>query len=168
MILAEISIVIISIAGAYGIKVLLGGAKYKINKKKLKKSLRKSFDLMDVESIKRAIVSLADFDSKHCSHKLEKYLLQIIQVFRDDEEKPTLNEKNVLNLPKEFIFDSIFDNDVEEDERQLDVIEEKLEETKEVLTEVEKRRKEIMLRKNLIRQRQMGKSAKRRSSGTLG
>lgn len=168
MLLVEAGIVIGLCAGAYGLKVLLKKTNYKIGKNKLKRLLKRGFDLMDTDLIKSAIKELSDFDGKHNSRKLDKYLLQIVNDFRDDEEKPTLNEKNVLNLVKEFVFDNIFDDDEEEEERQLDEIEEKLQASKEVLSEVEKRRKEILLRKNMIRQRQIGKASKRRSVGGLG
>ena len=168
MILAELSIVLISIAGFYGISRIAKKLKFKLSKKKLKKMLNKGFELMDTDMIKNAISSLIDFDSKYNSKKLNKYLLEIIKVFRDDPKKLNLNEVNVLNLAKEFVFDNIFDADEQEESRQLDTIEEKLEETREVLTEVEKRRQEILLRKNQIRQRQSIKSNKRRQTGSLG
>ena len=168
MIVVEVIIVISLCAGVYGVKLLGKKMGYKITKKKLKKLLNKGFDLMDTDMIKMAINSLSDFDGKHSSKKLDKYLMEIVNMFRDDDEKPTLNEKNVLNLSKEFVFDNIFDDDEKEEVRQLESIEEKLEETKEVLNEVEKRRKEVMLRKNMIRQRQIGKVSKRRSTGSMG
>lgn len=168
MILAELSIVLIAIAGVCGIKVLSKKMGYKLSKKKLKKLLMVGFDLMDADIIHSAIMSLMDFDGKHNSKKLDKYLLEVVKTYRDDETKPTLNEKNVLNLVKEFTMDNIFDDDVIEEERQLDIIEEKMEETKQVLNEVDKRRKEIMLRKNMIRQRQIAKSSKHRTSSAMG
>lgn len=168
MIIIEASIVVGLVAGVYGIKVLSKKLGYKLNKNKLKKLLNVAFDAMDNDLIKGAIFSLLDFDRKHNSKKLDKYLLTIIKTFRDDEEKPTLNEANVLNLRNEFVLENIFEEDEKEEERQLDEIEIKLEETRQVLSEVDKRRKEVILRKNQIKQSQMMKSRKIRSSGGMG
>ena len=167
MILAEISIILLAITTSYGIKVLAKKYGYKIRKTRLRKLLLEGFTLMDPNLIKIAITSLKDFDGKYSTNKLDKYLLEIIQIFNSNDEKITLNEKNVLNLVNKFIFDNILD-DEEEEEKQKDEIEEKIEENREILNEVEKRRKEIMLRKNQIRQKQVGKSAKRRSTGGMG
>lgn len=168
MIIEELSIVLISIAGVYGIRKLTKKMKYNIRKKKLKKLLNDGFSVMNTDIIKTAIKALEDFDAKYNTKKLEKYLLEIVNIFRDDDEKPTLNEKNVLGLVEELVFDSIFDDEEEEEERQLSEIEEKMQETKKVLNEVELRRKEIILRKNQIRQGQVIKSGKIRKSGGMG
>ena len=164
----EISIVAGVITMVYVIKTISKKIGYRIGKKKLKKLLYYGFEIMDVNIIKNSIKALEDFDSKYHTKKLNKYLLNIVDIFRDDDTKQNLNEKNVLNLPTEFAFDMIFDTDEKEEELLVDEIDEKIEETKLVLSEVEKRRKEIMLRKNEIRQRQMGKSMKRRTQGSMG
>jgi nucleoside-triphosphatase THEP1 len=123
------------------------------------------FEVMDLDLIRSSILSLEDFNPA----KVDKYLMEIVKLFRDDDKKKTLNQNSVMNLKSSnFDFSDIFDDEVEEKERQMDEIDEKLEETRQVLSDVEKRRKEIILRKNEIRSRQATKSGKMRSSGRMG
>ena len=189
MIIIEATIIIGMVVGVYGLKTIGKKFNYKVSKKKLKKLLVLAFDIMDTDDIKSSIKSLSDFDSKHSTNKLDKYLLEIIKEFRDNEDKRTLNESNVLNLPNEFDFDSIFDNDEEEKEKEQkeqkeeeqkeqkeqeqNDIKEKLNETQELLDELNKRRKEVINRKNEIRGRQLAKSnqfnnKRKQRSGKMG
>ena len=155
MIIIEGSIIIGIVTGVYGIKVLSKKFGYKMEKSKLKKLLVMGFDSMNSDLIRRTINSLSEFDGKHSTKKLDKYLLDIVTLFRDDENKTTLNEKNVLNLVKEFTMENLLEDEAEA--RAL-----KVEETLERVREAEQKREEMLMRKDLIRERQLAKSNKRR------
>jgi hypothetical protein len=170
MIITEAGIVIGLVAGAYGIKVLLKKMEYKIDKGRLKKLLIKGFMLMDTDLLEKVILSIKDFDKKNNTQKLQKYLMEIYKIFRDDNDKHTLNRRGMVDLADTLDFVALFEQDEEDEENDKDEIEEKLQESKDVLNEVERRRKEILVRKNMIRARQQGKASKekRRSFGGMG
>lgn len=171
MILIEAGIVIGLVAGAYGIKVVVKKMGYKVSKKKLKRMINLSFDLMDGNMIREGIEALKDFDGKHNTKKLNKYIQQIINRFRQDEDKPNLDEKKVKEALDDFdLLEFILEEDEDEEEDIKDEVEEKMEEVKQVLNSVEQRRREMILRKNEIRMMMAGKSKKmdRRRFGGMG
>ncbi len=137
----------------------------KVNKNKLKKLLNRGFEELDYDVIKQAFTGLVDFDSKHGTRKLEKYLLPIVHKFRDDEERMNINHKNLKLSMNDFSkLENIFDEDEEEVEEQNNVVEEQIEVANVKLQEIKKRRDEVIARKNQIRSLQRIK----RRGGAMG
>ncbi|MCH6575670.1 MAG: hypothetical protein IH795_10815 [Bacteroidetes bacterium] len=157
----------IEIAVAGGVIVLLGAFKivkklgYKRSKKLLKKALITGFENLEYDDIKIAITALMDFDSKNSTKKLEKYLLQIVNEFRENNDKLDINEANLKNSLRDLSqLHTIFDQEPEETDELNDMIDEKID-------EVNKRRKEVMLRKNQIKSR-VSRIKPRRQSSAMG
>lgn len=152
-----------------GALIVLGSYKlfrrlrYLIRKKGLKKGLVKAFESIDSDTILRSLTHIEDFDKKHNSNKLPKYLLDIVNAFDADDTKPTLNRNNTLGLMTDFsMIDTIFDETEEEVKEATNILDEKL-------IEIEQKRREVILRKNEIRSAQILKNSKmRRTSNSMG
>jgi hypothetical protein len=167
MVVIEVAIMVGSAVLVYGVSKLSKKLGYKIKKKHIKKYLYLAFDSLDIDMLKKSFSAVKDFDSKHNTNKMDKYLFDIVQRFRDDDDKPTLNEKVVLGLKDNFDdVRDILDNEDEEILIRNDV-DERLEEVREVLQDVEQRRKEMIIRKNAIRAQMLEKN-KRKSKTKRG
>ncbi len=164
---------VIAVVG--GALIVIGCAKIskkigiKINKRKLKKLLLKGFKNADFEMIGKAISSLIDYDSRNNSKKLNKYLVKVV-----NKHKDTINEPNlVIALTDLSKLDTIFDAPIIEEEEEVDN-EQEQEQIQamldEQLTEITKRRKEVLLRRNQIQIERLGhqKRKQRRSVGKMG
>ncbi len=137
--------------------------KRKLCKKKLCKLLNKGFDDLNFDMVAEALRGLEDFDEKYNTRKKNKYIQKIIKSFKNDENEININESNLSEALEDFTkFDTIFDEDEDEMIEMENVVDDKLE-------EVMKRRKEVILRKNMIRSRNMTKSGKKRKNvGAMG
>lgn len=167
MIVIEGLIIVGSIAGSILLHNGLKRLGVIVSKKKLKKLLIKGFTILDFDVIKKAITGLKDFDYKHNTKKLDKYLLPIIKEFKDSDEKMSINEKNLKVAIGDFSqFHTIFDEDEEEVSEQNAIVDEKLDLVNEQLQEVKRRRDEVMQRKNHIKAIQ--RQEKKRMSGGMG
>ena len=155
---------VIAIVG--GTLIVMGSRKVliklgvKMSKRKLKNLLIKGFEAVDFDMMKKAILSLQDFDEKHSTKKLDKYLGKIVK------KNKTINQSKlkeaVNNLDK---LETIFDED--EDEVKVEQMSNLLNER---LDEVDKRRREVLIRKNEIRQQNLSalKKKGRRKMGSMG
>ena len=167
MIVIEGLIIVGSIAGSILLHNGLKRLGVVISKRKLRKMLAKGFEKLDFDMIKKAITGLKDFDYKHSTQKLDKYLVPIIKEFRDNDEKMSINEKNLQISIRDFSqFHTIFEPDEVEEEEQVDLVGEILDEADLQLQEVKKRRDEVMQRKNHILA--IRRQTKKRSTGAMG
>ena len=133
-------------------------------KKRFKKMLIDGFNNLDYDDIRLAIVGLLDYDSKYSTKKLDKYLSKIIIDFKNDENKLNINElklRDVINNGGNL--DKIFDMTIEEEEEIDDMLDKKM-------NEVMARRKEVLNRRNALKQDRLGiiKKKQRRTIGGLG
>ncbi len=127
-------------------------------KKKLKKMIKMAFKEMDMDMIKLVIVKLLDFDTRFRTNKTQLYLTK--EIIRN----PQLNEKYVLSLITGFHhIAKLFDQEVEEEIEDEAVVDVKLK-------QIESKRKEILIRKNQLKQQILAKNKrmKRRSTGAMG
>lgn len=163
LVIVEVSILVASVLGVIGLKKLLSKVGVKISKRKLKKILFNGFSIIDIDMIKTAIVGLKDYDKKYNTEKLEKYIQEILKENKYNKETPDFNEENVkLSLNDFNMLENIFDETEEEKKDIEDVVDVKL-------TEIEKRRKEIIIRKNEIKNQIQGKNRRMmRKSGGMG
>ena len=147
----------------YSSRKIMSKLKCKMCKRKLRKLLEKGFDDLNFDTIRKALRGLDYFDKKYNTEKKMKYLQNIIKVFKEDDSQLNINELNLSEALEDFAkFDSIFDEDDEEMLEMNSIVDDKLE-------EVMKRRKEVILRKNMIRKRNMTKSGKaRKNIGAMG
>ena len=114
--------------------------KYLKQKRKLKNNLIKSIKENNKTNIKKYIIKLKDFDSKYQTNKLLKYLEHCCRTI------PELNEDNIYSLVNDFYFiNMIYETEKEELEAEItDNLDEKL-------RQLERKKKEIMLRANRIK-----------------
>ena len=155
-----------AIALASGILCVVGMQKlskkvgYKISKRKLKKLLIEAFDLLDIPMMEKAIINMKDFDSKHQTKKLDKTINKILS------KKPDLNKENVRRMVTENNFTSIediFSQTQDEKKEEEDFVSEQL-------LAIERKRQDIIQRKQDIRNKLMAKEKKlqRRNVGGMG
>ena len=150
MVIAEGLAILGSFFAVIGIKMLAKKWGYKIKKGRLRRMLLKGFELMDIDIIKLVIAALEDFDTKHKTKKLDKYLLNVTKTFRNRDDLPNLNEHIILNRPKDININNILDR-------------------KEMKEEMNIRRDEIIERKNMIREKQMKlNKVNNRVAGAMG
>lgn len=154
MVIAEASVIIGICVGIYGIKKVSKKLGYKLQKSKIKKFLFEAFELLNIDMIKKAIVIIEDFDKRYNTKKLNKYLLQISQIWKEDDNKPNLNENNLLFLPNDFSINDIIER----------------EDKKETIKEIEERRNKVLERKREIKKRQIKikNNNNPRKSGAMG
>ncbi len=162
---------VIAVVG--GALIVIGCAKVskklgiKLNKRKLKKLLLKGFKNADYNMIGKAISSLIDYDSRNNSKKLNKYLVKAIKRHKD-----TINEPNlVIALTDLSKLDTIFDAPIVEEEVDNEEEQEQIQAMlDEQLTEITRRRKEVLLRRNQIQIERLGiiKKKQRRAIGAMG
>lgn len=148
------SIVIGIIVGSYIVsKKIKSVIKYNTRKRLLKKRLIKSFKERNKNLIKKSIFELKEFDEK----KLKKYLFNIVV----DDDK--LNEENVMSLAEDFsMIDNIEENRILVQSRLENHLDDKLD-------LMERRRQEIIMRKNQMRAKSNLKAKKfNRVSGKMG
>ncbi len=159
---------VIAVVG--GTLIVIGCAKLsrkigiKINKRKLRSMLKLGFETIDYHTIKKAISGLLDYDSRNNSKKLNKYLGKIVEKHNKDDDKMNINETNLNEALIDFSkLETIFDETEEEMEEQNELLDEKL-------TEIQKRRKEVLIRRNLIKMDRIGiiKKKQRRTIGAMG
>lgn len=130
----------------------------RIRKWKLKKLLLKAFELMDLDMIKIAVRKFQDYDLHYQTNKLNISLQKIIN------GNPDLNERNVMRMLFDFHYLSkLFDEEEEKEEEDESMIDNKLQ-------ELDKKRKEIKIRKNQLKQQIFAKQKrmKRRKIGGMG
>ena len=145
-----------SICGSIVMKQVYSYVRYKAHKNRLKKNLYNSLDMKNEELFIYTKKKLESFDTEHNKSKTEKYLYRYAK-----------NHKDELNLTAYFSYmngEAIGNwshiwNLVDEDNMN-DIVDEKLEEIKEVMGEVERRKRELMIRKNKIRQHTINKLRK--------
>lgn len=137
--------------------------KYNIIKRNLKKKIIKSIRENDKNNIKKYVIKLKDFDKKYNKRKLLSCLEYCIKNING------LKEENVYSLISDFNFlDMIYEN---EDEELNINIHNNLNER---LKELEKKRKEILLRnnqiqaRNIFKNKKMDKNQKNKKKGKLG
>ena len=137
--------------------------KYNIIKRNLKKKIIKSIRENDKNNIKKYVIKLKDFDKKYNKRKLLSCLEYCIKTING------LKEENVYSLISDFNFlDMIYEN---EDEELNINIHNNLNER---LKELEKKRKEILLRnnqiqaRNIFKNKKMDKNMKNKKKGKLG
>lgn len=157
------------IAGAIiviGSKSILKYIKRRSRKKKLRKRLYNAFDDLDYDAIKVAIRNLQDYDRKYRTQKLKKYLNNVCRTFRDDETQLNINETKLKEAVLDLgLLEHIFDITDEEQNEQDIIIEDSLDLTRIRLDEIKRKRKEVMMRKDAVRQIQR---QKKRQSGAMG
>ena len=155
----------IAIAIASGIIILVGKEvakiiKIKKEKKKIKENLIEAFKKNNPTKIKKYIGYIKDFDKKYGTSKAQKYLDKIIRNTKG------LNEENVLSLLVDYsMIDRIYDEKIVIDN---DILEIKLNEKLDLM---ERRRKETILRGNMLSHKMQMKSQrmnKRNGKGSLG
>ncbi len=133
-------------------------------KKRFKKMLINGFNNLDYDDIRMAICGLLDYDNKYSTKKLDKYLNKIVLEFKNNEDKLNINEGKLKEAISDFNqLENIFDIDEEEEKEQGDLLDEKLE-------EVMARRKEVLIRRNQLKQDRLGiiKKKQRRNIGAMG
>ena len=133
-------------------------------KKKLKKLLIEGFNNLDFDDIRIAICVLLDYDEKYSTKKLNKYLNKVVIDFKNSEDKLNINENNLKEAINDFTkLESIFDIKEEEINEMDMVLDEKV-------AEIQKRRKEVLIRRNQIQQDRIGiiKKKQRRNIGKMG
>ena len=133
-------------------------------KKKLKKLLIEGFNNLDFDDIRIAICGLLDYDEKYSTKKLNKYLNKVVIDFKNSEDKLNINENNLKEAINDFTkLESIFDIKEEEINEMDMVLDEKV-------AEIQKRRKEVLIRRNQIQQDRIGiiKKKQRRNIGKMG
>lgn len=136
--------------------------KYIKKKRNLKKKLFKSIKENNKTNIKKYIIKLKDFDYFYQTNKLLKYLEFCCRTI------PELIEDNIYSLITDFYFiDMIYDNERQELEVEItDNLDEKLK-------QLERKKKEILIRANRIKGQthlknsKMNKNLKRRK-GRMG
>jgi len=122
------------------------------------------FNNLDYDDIRMAICGLLDYDNKYSTKKLDKYLNKIVLEFKNNEDKLNINEGKLKEAISDFNqLENIFDIDEEEEKEQGDLLDEKLE-------EVMARRKEVLIRRNQLKQDRLGiiKKKQRRNIGAMG
>lgn len=135
--------------------------KYNTEKRKLKKKLKKSILQNDKKLIKKYIIKLKDFDKKYQKNKLEKVLEKIIR------NNKNINEDNLFSLMDNFDFiETIFQDEIlDNDENFNETVNDKLK-------FLEKKRKEILIRQNNMKQQIFLKNEKMKNKdkkrGKLG
>lgn len=145
--------------GCYKAIKLINRKKYK---GKLKKSLIIAFNELDINKIRKSIKGLKDYDSKYNTQKLGKYIENIIELINNNDEPININPVNMEKALEDLdMLPTIFDNP-EEDIKEANLLDEKI-------TEIEKKRKEIILRKNLLKLNMVkAQKHKSKSSGKMG
>ena len=161
----EIILLIVGTLLTIGIASVTKIVKNKNTKRKLKKMLKRGFKDLDYDIIRMAFRGLLDFDAQNDSRKLQKYLQKIIHQFRDDPTQMNINEKN-LNMAIHDLskLDTIFDQTEEEVQQDEDVVDEKL-------IAIEKKRQDIIQRKQNIRNKLIAKEKKlqrRKTNSAMG
>ena len=130
------------VSGAVIVLINKGYNKFKYLKLKinLKNKLFKSIKENNKTNIKKYIIKLKDFDSYYQTNKLFKYLEKCCRNI------PELIEDNIYSLINDFYFiDMIYENEKQELEVEItDNLDEKL-------RQLEKKKKEIILRANRIK-----------------
>ncbi len=143
------ALIIVVGAGIVIIEKTYKKIKYIKQKRKLKKKLIKSIQENDKNDIKKYVIKLKDFDKKYNKRKLLKYLDYSCRIING------LKEENVFSLLHDFNFlDMLYES--EEEELNINIhynLNEKL-------RELEKKRKEILIRNNQVQARVMFKSKK--------
>jgi hypothetical protein len=114
--------------------------KYIKHKRILKKKLIKSINENNKTNIRKYIIEFKDFDKKYTKNKLLKTLEHCIRTIDD------LNHENVYSLIEDFNFiDMIYNSEKEELEMEMsNNLDDKLK-------QLEKKRKEILIRANQIK-----------------
>lgn len=123
--------------------------KYIKKKRNLKKNLFKSIKENNKTNIKKYIIKSKDFDKKYQKNKLLKNLEHCCRTING------LNEDNIYSLVEDFYFiNMIYENEKEELELEItDNLDMKLK-------QLEKKRKEIVIRANRIKGQAVVKSNK--------
>ena len=142
---------------------------YKCSKRKLWKALHKGFIEVNGDIILETIDKLRDFDKKNKRNKLNKYINKILAENRKND-LPNLNSKNVRGLSRNpELIHNIFDESEESILDEEDIIDKKIDVVNSTLTDIERKRKDIIIRKNEIRHNMINKNKKlRRNSGKMG
>jgi hypothetical protein len=143
--------VITLVAGAVIIVVdkIIKKIRYNKEKRKLKKKLIKSIQENDKNKIKKYVIKLKDFDTRFNKKKLLKYLEL------SNRNINGLNQENIYSLLNDFSFlDMIYES--EEDEINID----NSNNLNEKLKELEKKRKEILIRNNQLQAKALFKNNK--------
>ena len=154
----DIELIVLGVSAFfYGVVKTNNKIKYLIQKKKLKKKLNKAILQNDKKLIKKYIIKLKDFDKKYQKNKLEKILEKIIR------NNQNINEDNLFSLMNNFDFiDVIYNNEVlDNDENFNETIDEKLK-------FLEKKRKEILIRQNNMKQQIFLKNEKMKNNKKRG
>lgn len=136
--------------------------KYLKQKRKLKINLIKSIKENNKTNIKKYIIKLKDFDNKYQTNKLLKYLELCCRTI------PELQPDNIYSLTNDFYFiNMIYEKEKEELEAEItDNLDEKLK-------QLERKRKEILIRANKIKGQAVVKNNKmsrnqKRNKGRMG
>ena len=85
-------------------------------------------------------------------------------MFRDDDNKATINETNLLEAKDDLtLLNTIFEETEEVKQEQLNIVDQRL-------SEIEKKRKETLLRRDQVKMERLGitKKKQRRSMGKMG
>lgn len=159
-------IILLGSAIGLGVSRYIGKlVKYKTQKCKLRKKLYHCLNTKHENGVKCCIAKLKDFDKQNNTDKLNHYINKYIRKYGD---KAGVNGGKLrLYVEGETEFYEIYEIIKEED--IVDIIQDQLDKATKVLSEVEQKRKEIILRKNRIRRDQELKSKKlNRVSGKMG
>jgi len=161
----ETIILISSAIGLAGARYVAKIIKYKYRKYMLRMKLYDSLEGKSENLLKHCLAKLSDFDKKNNTNKLESYVNKFINKYGD---KAGVNGDKLRKYIKGACdFVEIYEI-IEEDDME-DTIKLQLEKASKVLSEVERKRKEILIRKNKIRTQSVLKSMKlNRISGKMG
>jgi hypothetical protein len=157
------AITLIAGAGIVLVDKIIKKLRFNKEKRKLKKKLIRSIQENDKNNIKKYVIKLKDFDKRYNKRKLLKYLEVCVRKING------LNEENIFSLINDFSFiDMIYKN--EEEELNIDIHNN----LNKKLRELEKKRKEILIRSNqlqaksLYKSNKMEKNMKNKKKGKLG
>ena len=156
------AITLVAGAGIFVGEKIYKKCKYIKKKRNLKNKLFKSVKENNKCDIKKYIIKLKDFDKKYQKNKLLKFLEYCCRTING------LNEDNVYSLVEDFYFiNMIYENEKEELEIEItDNLDMKLK-------QLEKKRKEIVIRANrikgqaVLKSNKMNRNKKKRQRGKL-